>query len=166
MSKPSSYSRTQIGLHWLIAALVIYQILFHEVIEGLWDQRMSGVIANVATPTGHTIVGLVIFVLAAWRLGLRLSRGAPALPEDEHPALKFVASATHILFYVLLIGMPVSGALAWFLGLAQPAAGHSLAGKVLIALVLLHVAAALAQHFWYRTDVLKRMLGMTPADAR
>lgn len=166
MSKPLSYSRTQIGLHWLIAALVIYQILFHEAIEGLWDQRMTGAIPNVATPTPHTIVGLAIFVLAAWRLWLRLTRGAPALPEREHPALRFVASATHFLFYVLLIGMPISGVLAWFFGLAQPAEGHSLAGKVLIALVLLHIVAALVQHFWFRTDVLKRMLGMAPADAR
>jgi cytochrome b561 len=36
-----------------------------------------------------------------------------------------------------------------------------LAGKILVALVLLHALAALVQHFWFKTDVLKRMLGRT-----
>ena len=41
-----------------------------------------------------------------------------------------------------------------------PAAqAHSVAEKLLIVLVALHVLAALAQHFWFKTDVLKRMLG-------
>jgi cytochrome b561 len=73
--------------------------------------------------------------------------------------LKALATATHWLFYLLLVGMPISGATAWFAGLPQPAVAHSLAEKVLIPLILLHIVAALAQHFWFRTDVVKRMVG-------
>ena len=159
MAAPASYSRTQIILHWIIAALVIFQIVAHEGIAGIWRERMTGAVPNEPTPNLHAIVGILIFVLVLWRLWLRFARGVPALPAGEHPALKTVATLTHWLFYVLLIGMPISGAVAWFAGLPTPAVAHGLAEKVLIPLILLHVAAALAQHFWFKTDVLKRMLG-------
>jgi cytochrome b561 len=159
MAAPASYSRTQVILHWVIAMLVIFQIFAHEGIAGVWEERMNGAVPNEATPNLHALVGIVILVLAVWRLWLRFTRGVPALPANEHPALKALASATHWLFYVLLIGMPISGAVAWFAGLPQPAVTHELAAKIMIALILLHVAAALAQHFWFRTDVLRRMTG-------
>lgn len=159
MASPASYSRTQIILHWVIAALVVFQIVAHEGIAATWHERLSGAIPNEPTPNPHAIVGMLILVLTVWRLWLRFTRGVPALPASEHPALKAVAAATHGLFYLLLVGMPISGAVAWFAGLQQPAIAHGLAEKVLIPLILLHIAAALAQHFWFRTDVLRRMTG-------
>lgn len=156
---PSNYSKTQIALHWIVMLLVLFQILMHDEIVQLWTGRMSGTLPNVATPNVHVAVGFLILALVVWRLVLRLRRGVPALPASEHPALKLVASGAHILFYVLLIGMPLSGAAAWILGVAQAAQVHSIAEKLLIALIALHVLAALAQHFWFKTDVLKRMLG-------
>jgi len=156
----TSYTRTQIALHWTIAALVIFQILFHDGIKHVWRQRMDGAVADTATPDLHVVVGLAIFALVVWRLWLRFARGVPPLPEDEHPALKALATAVHWLFYLLLIVMPLSGAVAWFAGLSQPAIAHSLFEKALIALVLLHVVAAFTQHLWFRSDVLRRMLGL------
>lgn len=159
MATPATYSKSQIYLHWLIAALVTFQLLFHDGIIKLWKARMDGSIANVPIPDPHVIVGILIFVLMLWRLWLRLTKGAPALPEDEKPALKLVAKATHILFYALLLFMPISGSVAWFFGIEQPAIVHALVEKALIPLIALHFLAALAQHFWFKTDVLKRMLG-------
>jgi cytochrome b561 len=158
VSVPVSYTRGQIILHWLIAALVLFQIFFHDAIEELWRARMNGSAPNEPTPTAHTIVGMLIFVLMIWRVVLRLRNGAPPPPADEHPVLRFVAAATHVVFYLLLLGMPVSGAVAWFGGLQLPAAAHSTAGKVLIALVILHVAAALAHRFWFKSGVMERMV--------
>jgi cytochrome b561 len=87
-----------------------------------------------------------------------MRNGAPPPPQDEHPALRFIAGATHVLFYVLLLAMPVSGAVAWFGGLKLPAEAHSLAATLLIALVLLHVAAALAHRFWFKSGVAERII--------
>lgn len=157
MSIPAAYSRTQIALHWIIAAIVAYQILFSEGIEGLWRDRMTGAIPNEASPTPHAIAGLLILVLMIWRVALRLRRGAPPLPPGENPALAMVSKVTHGLFYLLLIGMPVSGAVAWFGGFELPAELHGAAGNLLILLIVLHVAAALAHQFWWKTDVLRRM---------
>lgn len=160
MATPASYSRTQITLHWIIAALVIFQILNHDSIVHAWHERMSGAVPNVPSPNLHALTGILIFVLVLWRLWLRVVRGVPALPEHDHPLLKALAQTVHWVFYLLLLGMPLSGATAWFAGLPQPAIAHSLAEKLLIPLILLHVAAALTQHFVFRSNVLKRMVGM------
>jgi cytochrome b561 len=156
---PSTYSKTQIALHWIIVLLVLFQIVMHDEIARLWNGRMDGTLPNAATPNAHVAIGFLILALAVWRLVLRLTRGVPAIPASEHPALKLLASGTHILFYVLLIGMPLSGAVAWIFGVAPAAQAHSVAEKLLILLIVLHVLAALAQHLWFRTDVVKRMLG-------
>jgi cytochrome b561 len=157
MSIHAAYSRTQIALHWIIAAIVAYQILFSEGIEGLWRDRMTGAIPNEPFPVPHALAGLLILVLMIWRVVLRLRRGAPPPPAGEHTSVVMVAKATHALFYLLLIGMPVSGAVAWFGGFELPAELHGAAGNVLILLIVLHVAAALAHQFWWKTDVLRRM---------
>lgn len=157
---PMSYSKIQIVLHWTVAALVLFQVFAHDGIAAAWTGQMDGTLVNEPTPNAHVIAGVLIFVLVAWRLVLRLGRGVPALPADEPQALKVVAKGTHALFYVLLLAMSLSGAAAWFLGIEAPALAHSAARFVLIPLFVLHVLAALAQHFWFRTDVLRRMLGL------
>ena len=43
----------------------------------------------------HVFGGIVILLLAIWRLRIRFSRGAPPLPEKEHPLLKAAAHITH-----------------------------------------------------------------------
>lgn len=71
--------------------------------------------------------------------------------------LKQVARLTHGAFYILLLGMPIVGALAWFGGYSLPGQIHFAAALALILLILVHIAAALAHRFWFRTDVMRRM---------
>lgn len=160
MASPVSYSRAQVLLHWLIAAMVVFQIVAHGGIEDMWRDRMTGAIPNEAVPTPHTIVGFLILVLMIGRVVLRLRNGAPKLPETEPLVVRLVVGGTHLLFYVLLIGMPISGAVAWFGGLELPAQAHGLAGKALIALVILHVLGALTHQVFFKTEVMSRMSPM------
>lgn len=155
----AAYSRTQIILHWVVAALVLFQLFLHGSIVEAWTGRMNGSLPNQPTPDLHVIAGVLIFGLVVWRLILRFTRSVPALPTQEPRLLKVVATGTHLLFYVLLLAMPLSGAAAWFLGAEPAALAHSLARFALIPLLALHVLAALAHHFWFRTNVLRRMLG-------
>ncbi len=159
MSAPTTYSKLQIILHWLIAAMVAFQILFHDGITALWKQRMDGTIENVATPNPHAIVGILILILVLVRIFIRIKRGVPALPASEKPMMGTIAKATHFLFYALLVGMPFSGAAAWFFGLELPAIVHGFASTVLMTLIFLHIAAAIIHHFVLKTDVLKRIVG-------
>jgi len=157
---PQTFSKTQIYLHWLVVALVAFQYLLSEGINKLWKARMDGLVENVPSPNPHVIVGVIILVLVLWRLYLRSTRGVPPLPKSELPFVGMIAKAVHILFYVLLIGLPLSGAVAWFFGIKQSALSHGLGTKLLLAVIILHIAAALLHHFVLKTNVLKRMLGM------
>jgi len=107
--------------------------------------------------TVHTVVGVSVLLLALLRLGVRITRGAPRVPENEPAPLKFVANATHLLLYALMIAIPLGGLAAWAAGVKQAAPIHGLAANLLFVLVLIHIAGALYQRFVLRTDVMTRM---------
>jgi cytochrome b561 len=80
------------------------------------------------------------------------------LPAHEPKPLQFLAKATHVLIYALIIGMPISGSIAWFAGVPAAADAHELAKNLLLALVVLHVAGAIFQQFVLKSNVLTRMV--------
>lgn len=155
MAQPTAYSRTQIALHWIIFALVAFQLLLHEGMEQAWNIKRDG--GEVALINPHVIVGLLILALVVWRLWLRLTLGTPAQPENEPALLQIAARLTHGLFYVLLFWLPLSGIAAWFFGAVPASIAHSLAKNLLIGLIFLHIAGALVQQLWLRSNVLSRM---------
>ena len=106
----------------------------------------------------HVAFGVAVFALALLRVALRVRRGAPPPPQDEHPALRMAARATHFALYALILLMPVTGGLAWFGGIEAMADLHGAGKAAILVLVGLHVLGALYQHFYLRTDVLRRML--------
>lgn len=155
------YSGLQIGLHWTVAFLIVFQFLAHEGMERAWRAFAGNGAADPADSSManlHVIAGLSIFVLALWRLWLRYTVGAPPLPANEPAPLRILAKATHILIYVFIIGMPISGSVAWFAGVPAAAEAHSVAQTILLVLVVLHVAGALFQHFILKSNVLTRMV--------
>ncbi len=159
-STPRGYSALQIGLHWIVAALVALQFLASEGIESAWRAfvRQQPVEPWSVGVVLHVTAGLLILAFVIWRITLRLTRGAPASPDGEPRIMRIIAHATHGLLYLLLIGLPISGSAAWFLGVEPAIAAHLLGKTVLLVLIGLHVAGALFQQFVMRSDVLKRML--------
>jgi cytochrome b561 len=159
--RPAGYSKLQIRLHWLVAALIAFQIIGHEWMTEAYDAIMDGktpAAFDLAMAWGHVVAGLAIWLFAAWRLYLRFARGVPAHPATASKLDIYASNAVHIVLYGLLLLMPVSGSAAWFLGIEAAADGHSNARFILLPAVLLHIAGALVQHFWWKTDVLKRMV--------
>jgi cytochrome b561 len=173
------YSTVSLVLHWLIAALVITQIgliAAHEATEG----PISREFVNL-----HKSVGLSILVLTLARLGWRIANPAIPLPLEMPRWQKLLARANHVLFYVLLLAMPLVGWAAssaagrdivWF-GLFEwpllPIGGgretardlmdvHEAAAKLLIFLVVLHIVGALKHQFLDRDNVLHRMIPLIP----
>ncbi len=158
MAHPTGYTRTQIRLHWIVVALITFQYVLHDTISDAWDAHLTG--AEVPFDpliAQHVLMGGLVAVLVVWRLALRLTHGAPPPPEKEHPALKLAAHATHWAFYALMLLMPFSGAMAWFAGAEAAAQGHNVMKVALLALIGLHVAAALAHQFVFKTNLMARM---------
>jgi cytochrome b561 len=122
------------------------------------------------------------------RLLWRLKNPAPELPSGMTPLERRLARGTHIAFYVLLFAMPLTGwlmssaknySVSWFglftwpdlIGKNEHAfdllrSTHHLLGKVLFAIAVLHILAALKHHFWNKDDVLRRMLPFTKSEKR
>ncbi len=155
---PAGYSRAQVILHWLIAALILFQLLVHDGMEQAWRATQMGS-GDAGNPLPHVVVGSAILILAAVRLVIRLRHGAPTHPAGQPAALGLLANIVHWGIYALLFAIPISGLVAWFGGLEGAALAHGGPLRLaLIGLVLLHIAGALVQQFVLRSGVLMRML--------
>jgi cytochrome b561 len=158
MPTPIGYSRNQIRLHWLVFALIGLQFALNEPIADAFDATRDGVATSFNPLVAvHVAGGALIGLFALWRLGLRSRRGAPPPPESETPSLRLAARITHATLYLLILALPVSGALAWFGGSEAAAEAHEIGTSVLLVLVVVHVAASLVHQFYWRTNLMDRM---------
>ena len=157
----TGYSAIQIALHWLIAVLLVAQIIMHEGMVEAWDaynDKGDMAATQSFSAQAHVWVGLAVLAFAIWRLWLRQTRGVPAAPAEEAPALRLAAHVTHIALYALMILMPITGAAVWFGGIELAGEVHEILRIPLIALVLLHVLGALFHKFWLKSNVLIRIV--------
>lgn len=159
-SPPKGYSLSQILLHWLIALLVIFQVIFGEGIEHVAHALAKGKEPNpsdMLEANIHVYIGITIFVLAILRVILRIKNGAPPAPAGTTGAKKWIAAATQHTLYLVIFLMPISGMVAWFGGVELAGFVHTFGKPLIIFLLLLHIAGALVQHFIAKTDVLVRI---------
>ncbi|SHE37069.1 cytochrome b561 [Loktanella atrilutea] len=157
----TKYTAPHMMLHWLIAVAVGIQIIFADAMGASFDAKMENIEIGTGWTGGaifHALLGATIGILMLWRLALRLTTDIPPPPESAG-VIQTVSRATHWLFYAILIGMPIVGALAWFIPSETLAEVHDVTGKVLIGLIVLHIAGALYHHFVAGDKaVLRRML--------
>ncbi len=170
------YTATAQTLHWVVAALMF------TVIPLAW------VMVNMARTapsrewiyTLHKSVGITILLLVVVRLVWRAIHPAPPLPGKMARWERRMATASHWLLYIILVGMPVSGyvlsatgavGVPYFDLLTLPRLPRSQAANdaarwvhaaigqwVVYTLIVLHIAAT-AWHAAIRRDgVLDRML--------
>lgn len=159
MSSTTGFSPWQIRLHWLAAVLIVLQVVLHEPIAEAWKAfAEGGQPAFDPVVAGHVAGGILVLLFALVRLALRAGRAAPPPPPAGPPALRAVAGLVHLALYALMLAMPLSGAAAWFLGITGAAAVHAALVPALLALVALHVLAALWHQFWLRDGLMARMV--------
>jgi len=183
------YTRGAMILHWLIAVLIIGQV-----IGGL---AMTKILSTSSSLTFevyqlHKSFGITILLLSVIRLGWRLTHRPPALPTAMPDWQKQVSRLTHIAFYGFIILIPLSGwamvsvspyniptvlfdVIAWpHLPFWEEASDkkalenlfkeiHEYLGLAMVALLLVHIGAALKHHFKDKDIVLARMMpGIKP----
>lgn len=164
-------------LHWLLGLAVIAIAAL-----GLYMKYGdASAVEKIRLYALHKSLGLTVLALALLRLTIRLLDRRRPLPPPAMPRWQHVAAtASHVLLYVLLIGMPLTGwlynsasgfPLQWFGQLQVPAlaardpqlkalaGGLHFAGLWLLVLVVAaHAGAALRHHFVDRDNVLRSML--------
>ena len=164
------YKGIVVAIHWITALFVLTQIYL-----GLQFADMPKGPARMDLFTWHKTVGVIILLLALVRLAVRLMNPPPPFPADFPKWGRFVAVWSHRAFYFLIIGLPLTGLAAVSKkavngmtelkgGLSFPVVPiegigevHSLLAWGLIALLVLHVGAALKQQFYDKTAVADRM---------
>lgn len=155
---PIGYSRGQIVLHWVAAVVIAAQFLLEDGISTAWRAFERGeTFAFDPLILAHVAGGIIVLLLAVWRLGLRYARGVPDLPAGDPPLQRLAAHITHIGLYALMFGLPITGGMAWFGGIEVMAEGHEVLTSLLLVLVGLHVVAALYHQFWLKDGLLMRM---------
>jgi cytochrome b561 len=107
----STYSGVAITLHWLITALILTNI-------GLaWYFNTLKGPAEVAPLALHKSIGITVLLLTLVRIGWRLAVSPPPLPPQLRPWERWLANSTHLVFYILMLGLPLSG---WAMVSASP----------------------------------------------
>lgn len=96
------YSSSAITLHWLIAALLIANIGIAWYFNDLHGA------AKAAPMALHRSIGITVLLLSLVRLGLRLVSPPPA-PAGLRPWERRLSGIVHVLFYVVMIGLPLTG---------------------------------------------------------
>jgi len=169
------YKPIVVWIHWITAALVVTQV----VVGFTFDEFMERGPARSEVFAWHKTIGATILVLALVRLAVRLLNPPPPYPTDFPKWERFLAVWNHRIFYVLLIALPLTGLAAvsgraedgtvpLLFGLRLPAIPgispdndlgdvHQLLVYTTLALVVLHVGAALYNQFGSSTNVADRM---------
>jgi cytochrome b561 len=154
-----AYSRTQIFLHWAVGLMILFNLIFSDAMSELWRHiKQTGPTPTTTGAWAHVIVGVAVLVFVAWRLVLRATRGVPHAPQGTKPMLKLAGDAGHIALYALMIGLPVTGLMAFYGGFETLGDLHGeLLKSLLWGLIALHVVAAFYHHFILKDGMLNRM---------
>lgn len=118
----------------------------------------SASVDQIASANIHAYVGVAILILVVLRVTLRVVQGVPASPPQEPKIIRLGSQAVHVFLYGLLIAMPATGMVAYYLGFRAAGDVHADILKVILWLLIVgHVLGALAHHFYWKTDILRRM---------
>ena len=173
------WTATARALHWSMAALILLQAVL-----GWVGAEMERSPLKVDVLTAHKSLGITLLLLVPLRLVWRWTHPAPPPADGSGPWEIRAARLSHMALYLLMIAVPLSGWLSastsivpwklWWLVpwpdiAAVDQALHEFAEELhealvwcLVAILAVHVGAALWHHFVKRDGVLIQMLRGQP----
>ena len=173
------YSSLARGIHWFTALAILALAIL-----GFWmTQRATANLWDNLTNTlygWHKLIGFTVLLITIFRFFLKRNSKIPPYPNTISPTLVKIASIVHYLLYGLLFMVPMLGwagvtaypALITVGGFSLPAMPgipkseliakqifqiHGLLAMTLIAVALLHIAAALNHLIIKRDGIFQRI---------
>ena len=159
-------------LHWVSAILLLVQIPlgFYLVDLDFGPERIN--IESI-----HVIVGLSIFYLVILRLLIKIINPTPKLNPSIFKGQKFLAKLNHILLYVTILSITISGILKKLFNgetlviffkefriqdnfeLAEVFYDiHVFSNYFIIALITTHIVAVVVHKFFFNDNLIKKIL--------
>ena len=159
-------------LHWFSAILLLIQIPlgFYLVDLDFGEERLS--VENI-----HIVIGLSIFYLVVIRLLNKIFNPTPKLDPSIFKGQKFIAKLNHILLYVAILSITISGILKKLFNgetlviffkeikiqdnfeLADQFYNiHIFSNYAIIALIALHISAVIIHKIFFNENLLKKIL--------
>ena len=170
------YSTVAIILHWLIAALIITNLVLAKLAEGASGSARSSLMGP------HMAIGISVLFFGIIMVLWRITHPRPPLPAELAGWERVLSKIVHVLFYILIIAAPLAGWLLVsshggskgidFFGLftvpdlpvSADKQGHELIdtvhknlGGAFIYLIALHVLGALKHQFIDKMPYFHRM---------
>lgn len=161
--------------HWLMAFLILLQFPL-----GWWMTELKLSPTKLDLFIWHKSIGVLVLLLAAMRVIWRFSNRPPVPPPAMPGWERWAAKVDHWSLYLLMVVVPLSGwvidsasaipfRVFWLFSMPrltgpdkalEEAAKevHEATAYILLALLALHVGAALWHHFVRRDEILTRML--------
>jgi cytochrome b561 len=97
------YTYTAVILHWLIALGLIFNIILGISTDFVADSNIRFVIDS------HKSIGITLLGFVLLRIIWRISHQPPSYPYQQPKIERVAASGTHIMLYVLMFMLPLSG---------------------------------------------------------
>lgn len=168
-STPTRYGTVAVTIHWLAALLIVLLFATGLIAAGQVDPAAKVALLRAHIPLGAGALLLTLFRIGWWWFADR----HPEPPADQPGWQRWMASAVHVGLYVVVLvaatsGMGtivLSGALPAIIGSATlpdfntvpPRLVHGGVTKAMLALLVLHIGAALYHQFIRRDHLLARM---------
>ncbi|KAA8708195.1 cytochrome b [Pseudomonas cannabina] len=171
------YSQRARWLHWIMAILIVlaYTLILSR------TQFSKGSDYRTLVVQSHFWVGIVLLVMAFFRVAERRRHRPPGITPPLEGVLHVAATLSHYALYAFLFAQPVLGLLTvmvekgalpipftslqipWPLPTSDRTAEyfedlHKLLGSIFYYVIGLHVVAAIWHHLVRKDNTLKRML--------
>ena len=181
-SAVARYTQSAIMLHWLTVLLIFVTFPL-----GVYVHELAFSPFKLQLASYHKWIGVTILLLTVFRLAWRMLHKPPPLPETIPVWQQRAAQGLHHLLYLLLLVIPVSGWLmssakgvpVVYFGLVQlpDLAGkdkelgdmlqeiHEALNLGMLALVIMHIAAAFKHQFIDKDSLMLRMSPFGKRDA-
>src|SRR6185312_9644788 len=172
MDQVSRYHPLLVALHWVMTLLIIAALALGALVMVNIPNTDP---MKIEALRSHMSGGILILILMLVRLFVRMRTLHPAPATAGNPLLDRIAWASHRMFYIAVIGMAGSGLFmavqAGLFGIVFGGHGflppdfwvfsvrtlHYAFSHLLIALIALHVGAALFHALVLRDGLLRRM---------
>jgi cytochrome b561 len=170
-STPDHYGTMAVAIHWVSAVLIVILIGSGFRAANTVDPAAKAAILRLHVPIAVAVLALTVLRIVWWWGFDRKPDPVVGSPHwQERPT-----QVAHLLFYIVILGMIASGMGMMVLSGAAsmifggegallpdfwkypPRLPHGIGARLLLALLALHVGAALYHHFVRRDGLLRRM---------